>query len=206
MKGNGDIVYMTDSVSCSLPVLFWSQFLSCVVVIGAALAPSYAGFTVARTIQGLVNTAPQIIGLSIVHDMYPFHDRTRKINIWIFCCIAGPSLGPFVSGLIITKLAWREDFGIMSALYGFSFILTMLLGDETLYDKENDIGKINEQPKRKGLITQQALLVAGFTGAKQKGRPNVLDVLKHTISIAICPHVLVISKLDRICRLYLIFD
>ena len=174
------------------------------MVIGASLAPSFAGFTGARTIQGLVNTAPQIIGLSIIHDMYSFHDRTRKINIWAYCCVAGPSIGPFISGLIITKLAsWREDFGIMSALYGFSFILTMLLGDETLFDEEKDnIGKINEQPERKTLITQQALLVTGFTGAKEKGRPSVLNVLKHTISIAVRPHVLVISKLDHI-RIYI---
>jgi MFS family permease len=168
------------------------------VVLGAALAPSYAGFTAARAVQGLVNTAPQIIGLSIIHDMYSFHDRTKKINIWAYSFLVGPYIGPLVSGLIITKLTWREDFGILSAMYGFSFILTMLLGDETLYDEGKDMGEINKQqpdPEKKALITRQALLVAGVAGAKEKGRPSVLTVLKHTISIGVCPHVLVIRKL-----------
>jgi MFS family permease len=167
------------------------------VVIGATLAPGYAGFTAARTIQGLVNTAPQIIGLSIIHDMYSFHDRTRKINIWSYSFLAGPFLGPFVSGLIITKLSWRKDFGILSAMYGFSFILTMLLGDETLYDEEEDINEIKKQSERKSLIGQQALLVTGIAGAKEKGRPSVSTVLMHTISIGLRPHVLVICKLIK---------
>jgi predicted MFS family arabinose efflux permease len=52
-----------------LPVLFWSQLLSAIVVMAAAVSPNYAYFTAFRTIQGFVNTAPQVIGLSIVHDL-----------------------------------------------------------------------------------------------------------------------------------------
>ncbi|KKY20675.1 putative major facilitator superfamily [Phaeomoniella chlamydospora] len=49
-----------------LPVLFWSQLLSCAMVIAAALAPSYSGFTACRTLQGFFNTAPQVIGLTAI--------------------------------------------------------------------------------------------------------------------------------------------
>jgi predicted MFS family arabinose efflux permease len=52
-----------------LPVLFWSQFLSAIVVMAAAVSPNYGSFTAFRTLQGFVNTAPQVIGLSIVHDL-----------------------------------------------------------------------------------------------------------------------------------------
>lgn len=52
-----------------LPVLFWSQFLSAIVVMAAAVSPTYASFTAFRTLQGFVNTAPQVIGLSMVHDL-----------------------------------------------------------------------------------------------------------------------------------------
>lgn len=52
-----------------LPVLFWSQFLAAFMVLGAALSPNYATFTAFRALQGFVNTAPQVSGLSIVHDM-----------------------------------------------------------------------------------------------------------------------------------------
>jgi len=52
-----------------LPVLFWSQLLSAIVVMAAAVSPNYAAFTAFRTLQGFVNTAPQVIGLSMVHDL-----------------------------------------------------------------------------------------------------------------------------------------
>ena len=52
-----------------LPVLFWSQLLTDLVVMAAALSPNYATFTAFRTLQGFVNTAPQVIGLSMVHDL-----------------------------------------------------------------------------------------------------------------------------------------
>ena len=52
-----------------LPVLFWSQLLSAIVVTAAAVSPNYASFTAFRTLQGFVNTPPQVIGLSIVNDL-----------------------------------------------------------------------------------------------------------------------------------------
>ena len=53
-----------------LPVLFWSQLLSAIWVMGAALAPNYASFTAFRALQGFCNTAPQVVGLSVIHDLY----------------------------------------------------------------------------------------------------------------------------------------
>lgn len=94
-----------------LPVLFWSQFLCALSVMAAALAPDYASFTAFRAIQGFVNTAPQVIGLSIVHDMFFFHQRARMVNVWVFCLMGGPFLGPFVASWLLLKLDWRADFG-----------------------------------------------------------------------------------------------
>lgn len=71
------------TVRSRLPVLFWSQLLSLVVTIGATLAPGYAGFTACRTLQGFFGAPPQVIGLSIIHDMFFFHERTRKINVFL---------------------------------------------------------------------------------------------------------------------------
>lgn len=53
-----------------LPVLFYSQILCAIWVMAAALAPGYASFTAFRTLQGFFNTAPQVVGLSFIHDMY----------------------------------------------------------------------------------------------------------------------------------------
>lgn len=173
-------------------MLFWSQFLSCVVVIGASQAESYAGFTAARTVQGLVGTAPQIIGLSIIHDMYFFRDHARKVNLWGYCFLAGPFLGPFVSGLLITKIHWRATYGVLAALYGFSSIVVTIFGDETLFDGGEETQQIS-LPEKKGLVRKSELLT-GVAGARVKGRPSIATIFLHTISIGLRPHVLVICK------------
>ena len=52
-----------------LPVLFYSQIFCAIWVMAAALAPGYASFTAFRALQGFFNTAPQVVGLSFIHDM-----------------------------------------------------------------------------------------------------------------------------------------
>ena len=56
-----------------LPVLFWSQALALIMIIAATFSPSYASFTAFRALQGFFGTAPQVIGLTMVHDMFFFH-------------------------------------------------------------------------------------------------------------------------------------
>ncbi|KIX09192.1 uncharacterized protein Z518_00271 [Rhinocladiella mackenziei CBS 650.93] len=55
--------------------------------------------------QGLFASPPQIIGLSMIHDMFFFHERTRKIGIWGFCFVTGPFLGPVVSSLLNKRIS-----------------------------------------------------------------------------------------------------
>jgi MFS family permease len=52
------------------PVWFWTQLVALGMVIGATLAPSFNSFVGFRTLQGLFGTIPQVVGLSIIHDMY----------------------------------------------------------------------------------------------------------------------------------------
>ena len=119
-----------------LPVLFWSQLLCLVFTIGAMHAATYNGFTVMRALQGFFGAAPQVIGLSIIHDMFSFEERTRKINIWAGSFLLGPYLGPFISSLLLLRLDWRSDFGVLAGFYALSFAMVLVLGDETLYDRQ----------------------------------------------------------------------
>lgn len=185
MQGPGGLLAVPFTTRYGrLPVLFWSQFLACAMVIGASLAPSYASFTAFRTLQGFFNTAPQVIGLTIIHDIFFFHERTRMINIWAFCVLIGPFLGAFMSSLILSKLAWRPDFGILASMYGLSLLLVTLFGDETLYDRT----QTEDRPK-KGILGKVSLLT-GVHGARQTGRPTLASVLWHIAIIQIKPHIL----------------
>jgi MFS family permease len=156
------------------------------VVIGASLAPSYAGFTACRTLQGFFNTAPQVIGLTIIHDMFFFHERARKINIWAFSFLVGPYAGPFVAGFLIEKINWRQDFGVLAAFYAFSTILVVLFGDETLYDRENPK---NNSMEAKG-FSRKLQLLTGIAGIKAQGRPTLKTVFKDIFVIAPLPYLI----------------
>lgn len=67
-----DLRSLLISAPTRLPTLFWSQFLACALVVGATLSPSYGGFTAARTLQGMIGSPPQVLGLAVVRDMYFF--------------------------------------------------------------------------------------------------------------------------------------
>ncbi|KAF2093009.1 MFS general substrate transporter [Rhizodiscina lignyota] len=169
-----------------LPVLFWSQFLTLICTIGATYAKGYAGFTACRTLQGFFGAAPQVIGLSMIHDMFFFHERARKINIWGFSFLIGPYLGPFVSGFIITKLDWRHTFGVLCGFYGFSVLMILLFGDETLFDRSEDRKPI----ERKG-IAQRVNLMIGIAGISEShGRPGVWEVTKDLFGLLLRPYLL----------------
>lgn len=45
------------------------------MIVGAANAPGYGSFTAFRTLQGLLGTAPQVVSLTIIHDMFFFHGK-----------------------------------------------------------------------------------------------------------------------------------
>ncbi|KAL1623720.1 hypothetical protein SLS54_004181 [Diplodia seriata] len=166
-----------------LPVLFWSQFLTLIVTIGATFADSYASFTAMRTLQGFFGAAPQVIGLSMIHDMFFFHERARKINIWAASFLIGPYLGPFISSLIISKLNWREDFGVLAGFYGLSVLMVVSLGEETLYERN-----VSEKPKDRS-IAQHISSLLGIEGARVKGRPGLWTVTKHQYSLLARPYL-----------------
>lgn len=173
-----------------LPVLFWSQFLTAFMVLGAALSPSYGCFTAFRTLQGVFNTSPQVVGLSVVHDMFFFHQRTRRVNVWVFCLLGGPFLGPFLAAWFIQGVSWRADFGILAGFHGFTTLLIVAFGDETLYQRDSAEPAAR---KENGLLGRIKLLT-GITGAKMTGRPEIMTIVKDIVKIQFKPQIFFVSK------------
>ena len=156
------------------------------MVIAASQAPTYTGFTACRTLQGFFNTVPQVIGLTMIHDMFFFHERTRKINLWAFTYLVGPYLGPFIAGFLIQKINWRQDFGVLAAFYGFSTLIIICFGDETLYDR-----KVTERtPKPEGILGRIKLLT-GVAGIRASGRPTIGTVIRDLIAVSYLPYLIV---------------
>ncbi|EEA22304.1 MFS transporter, putative [Talaromyces marneffei ATCC 18224] len=122
-----------------LPIWLWTQVVTMFMVLGATLSTSYPVFTTFRSLQGLFGTVPQVVGLSIIHDMFDPKDWPRMINIWATTFLIGPFLGPAIAGyiLVASQYRWIIPFGVLTALYGVSTIMIMLFGHETYYDHEN---------------------------------------------------------------------
>ena len=176
----------------SLPVLFWSQFISCITVIGASQASSYAGFTACRVLQGFFNTAPQVIGLSVVHDMFFFHERTIRINLWAFSFVFGPFLAPLLSAFAVETISWQACYGILAGMYGLSALILVLFGDETLYDRKNPQPHLSNRTGG----ANRFLLLIGYSGAKAQGRPTIWSVSKHILELQVKPQILLTSKIS----------
>ncbi|KAF1989245.1 MFS general substrate transporter [Aulographum hederae CBS 113979] len=176
-----------------LPVLFWSQLLTLVFTIGATFCTDYASFTACRTLQGFFGAPPQVIGLSIIHDMFYFHERARKINIWAFTFLVGPYLGPFISGFIIQELDWKNTFGVLAGFYGVSVLAVIFLGDETLYHRaplgEEAATAVAPVAKKSGVMRRISLLV-GVAGVQESaGRPGFFEVGKDLFIVFAKPYV-----------------
>ena len=142
------------------------------------------------------NTAPQIIGLTIVHDLFFYHERTRKVNIWVFCLLGGPVIGPFLAAWFVQAVSWRADFGILAGFHGFTTLLVILFGAETLCERGGEPAFV----KGKGVIARLKLLT-GITGVRMKSRPSIWSTLKKIIEIQLKPQILLISKIFCVCKI-----
>ncbi|PYI32135.1 polyamine transporter [Aspergillus indologenus CBS 114.80] len=116
-----------------LPVWLWPQFITTFMVLGATLSNDYGVFTTFRSLQGLFGTVPQVVGLPIIHDMYPPEEWSQMINIWGTTFLVGPFLGPALAGYIGAASDWKVSFGILTVFYGLSTLLIFCFGHETYF-------------------------------------------------------------------------
>jgi MFS family permease len=65
-----------------LPVVFWFLIFATMTAAWCAAATSFKSFMAARILNGFFSTVSQAGGLMFIQDMFFFHERARKINIW----------------------------------------------------------------------------------------------------------------------------
>jgi hypothetical protein len=83
MLGAGGVFVVAFSAYFGrLPVLFWFLVLALATAIWCAAAKTFESFMAARILNGFFSTVAQGGGLMFILDMFFFHERARKINIW----------------------------------------------------------------------------------------------------------------------------
>ncbi|KAF9041214.1 MFS general substrate transporter [Panaeolus papilionaceus] len=172
-----------------LPVLFWSQLLALGFLVGCTFAPNLRTFTAMRCLTAVFGTAPQVTGLYIVTDLYPFHLQARKLNIWTMGFIISPFLSPFAFGFLVARTSWRWAYGIGS-LYGLVVVLLIVFFmEETMYDRTV---KPIPEPETTGLRYRIETLL-GMTGWKmQKYRVSWAESIWTPFNLVWRPHLLMV--------------
>ncbi|CAE6441940.1 unnamed protein product [Rhizoctonia solani] len=157
-----------------LPVLFWSQVLGLGFLIGCTVAPTLTVFAVTRCLQSFFSTAPQVVGLYFIKDIFFWHQEARKVNIWTFSFVVSPFLGPFLFGFLVERQTWRWAYGIGCIYSGLVLLLIIFFLDESMYDRKYFPAPA---PPTKGLRYRIETLI-GITGFKMyKYRVPILTAI-----------------------------
>ncbi|KAI9444209.1 MFS general substrate transporter [Lactarius indigo] len=162
-----------------LPVLFWSQVLALGFLVGCTFAPNLKTFT--------GQTCPQVTGLYVVTDMYPFHRQARKLNIWTMGFVISPFLSPFAFGFLVARASWRWTYGIGSMYGALVLFLIVFFGRETMYDR----GVRGLPPSPSGGLRYHVETLVGITGMKMaKYRATWQEAISAPFKLFWRPHLL----------------
>ncbi|KAI0284707.1 MFS general substrate transporter [Russula aff. rugulosa BPL654] len=187
-----------------LPVLFWSQLLALGFLVGCAFAPNLKTFAAMRCLTAFFGTCPQVTGLYVVTDMYPFHRQARMLNVWTMGFIISPFLSPFAFGFLVARtrlvfpilmrcsdsglyVSWRWAYGI-ACMYGLSVLsLIVFFGRETIYDRG-----LKDLPSRPTSSLQYRIeMLIGITGVKMaKYRATWYEAVSAPFRLFWRPHLL----------------
>lgn len=168
MLGAGGIFVVALSAWAGrLPVLFYFLVIAAATAAWCAAAATFESFMAARILNGFFSTVAQGGGLMFIFDMFFFHERARKINIWAAFIILSPYMGPLFAAFIITTRAWPIPFWVYFAEVGWpcpemtianslvqtvlALIMTVLFVEETYYDRRI---APSEQPPKGSRIEQ----------------------------------------------------
>ncbi|KAH9810227.1 major facilitator superfamily domain-containing protein [Melampsora americana] len=116
-----------------LPILFWSQLIGLGFLIGCATSRDLNTFAAMRCINAFFSSAPQVMGLYVINDMYPFHLQARKVNIWTSGFLCSPFVAPWLFGYLNAKISYR---------WGYWIALVILIGffvEETSYARNSPL-------------------------------------------------------------------
>ncbi|KAF8608516.1 MFS general substrate transporter [Ceratobasidium sp. AG-I] len=173
-----------------LPVLFWSQVLGLGFLIGCTVAPSLSVFAAVRCLQSFFSTAPQVVGLYFIKDIFFWHQEARMVNVWTFSFVVSPFLGPFLFGFLVERQTWRWAYGIGCIYSGVVLILIALFLEEPMYDR-----KYYPAPTQttRGLRRRIETLV-GISGVKMyKYRVPILTAIWRPVETLLDPRILLSS-------------
>ncbi|KXT17287.1 hypothetical protein AC579_517 [Pseudocercospora musae] len=126
--------------------LAWASITFTAFSIGSALAPTLASYFVFRCLTAFQGTAFLIIGGTAIGDIYRPVERGTAYSWFMSGTLIGPAFGPFIGGIIVTFVTWRDIFWLQTALAGLSSVLIVVFLPETIHRKRSD--ELETLPKK----------------------------------------------------------
>lgn len=195
--------------------------MTCFMTIACATCPTWIGFIAVRVLQGFFAASAQVLGLTVIQDMYVFplyfqythlsccshltlisfyfEEHARKIGIWGWSILIGPYFGPFLSSMILHNLHWRESFWIVVGIVGFGLLLVIFLMEETTYDR---VVPENNPPQPEGCFKRKLFALVGITGHRMKGRPSLCQGTWELIMVLVKPQFYMLCKFQKDTLIY----
>lgn len=171
-----------------LPVLFWSQVLALGFLVGCTFAPNLRTFAAMRCLTAFFGTCPQVTGLYVVTDMFPFHLQARKLNIWSMGFIISPFLSPFLFGFLVARADWRWAYGTGSIYGAIVVFFITFFAEETMYDRT--LPNPRPIPRSSSFLRDRIETLVGVTGARMaRYRTRWRDSILACLDIAWRPHL-----------------
>ncbi|KAI1341156.1 MFS general substrate transporter [Xylariaceae sp. FL0016] len=193
MLGAGGIFVVAFSAYFGrLPVMFYFLIVAVATAAWCAAAVTFESFMAARILNGFFSTVSQVNGLIFIQDMFFFHERARKINIWASFFVLSPYLGPLLAAFQITTEPWPTPFWVYTAETALCLVLTILFVEETFYDRRIPAA---EQPNRGTHVTR----LLGIAQWKSRHTRNTFGqacmrpikaLMKPTVIISCCYYFL----------------
>ena len=95
----------------------------------------YGAFVAARLFGGLFGGTAPALGADTIVDLFFLHQRGKAFTVLNLSFLAGVVVGPTLSGFIVGSTSWTVQFWWSNGLEGIIIILTILLLEDTYYDR-----------------------------------------------------------------------
>src|SRR5262245_53619675 len=95
--------------------MFYFILVATATAAWCAGAVTFDSFMAARILNGFFSTIAQVAGLIFIQDMFFFHERARKINIWASFFVMSPYMGPLLAAFMLTTQQWPVPFWVYTA-------------------------------------------------------------------------------------------
>ncbi|EGG10739.1 uncharacterized protein MELLADRAFT_103158 [Melampsora larici-populina 98AG31] len=167
-----------------LPILFWSQFIGLAFLIGCAASRDLKTFAAMRCINAFFSSAPQVMGLYVINDMYPFHLQARKVNVWTSGFLCSPFVAPWLFGYLNAKISYRWGYWIACMYVGIVVILIAFFVEETSYDRNSPV-----KTERSKSLTVRFKSLIGITIIQEKRGATWKEAIWPMIRLLSRPHL-----------------